>query len=163
METTHAKTVGLLKASLVAALYVVITVALIPWSFGPVQLRLAEALNNLAVFNKRYIWALTLGCLIANLWSSLGAVDVIFGSLGTLMMTGVSYLLSRYTKSVPGKLVISVISCTVLTWSVALELFFVSHIPFWATYLTVAIGEFISMVIGAIVFWIISHRIDLTE
>ncbi|KRM95521.1 hypothetical protein FC19_GL001837 [Liquorilactobacillus aquaticus DSM 21051] len=163
MENTHERTVGLLKSGLIAALYVVITVALIPWSFGPVQLRLAEMLNNLAVFNKRYIWALTLGCLIANLWSSLGVVDVVFGSLGTLMMTGVSYLLSRYTDSVPRKLVISVISCTVLTWSVALELFFVSHVPFWATYLSVAIGELISMVIGAVVFWLISLRIDLTK
>ncbi|WP_311407801.1 QueT transporter family protein [Liquorilactobacillus uvarum] len=163
MGNTHERTVGLLKSGLIAALYVVITVALIPWSFGPVQLRLAEMLNNLAVFNKRYIWALTLGCLIANLWSSLGAVDVIFGSLGTLMMTGVSYLLSRYTESVPRKLVISVISCTVLTWSVALEMFFVSHIPFWATYLSVAIGELISMIIGAVAFWLISLRIDLTK
>ncbi|KRL38006.1 QueT transporter family protein [Liquorilactobacillus uvarum] len=163
MGNTHERTVGLLKSGLIAALYVVITVALIPWSFGPVQLRLAEMLNNLAVFNKRYIWALTLGCLIANLWSSLGAVDVVFGSLGTLMMTGVSYLLSRYTESVPRKLVISVISCTVLTWSVALEMFFVSHIPFWATYLSVAIGELISMIIGAVAFWLISLRIDLTK
>ena len=163
MGNTHERTVGLLKSGLIAALYVVITVALIPWSFGPVQWRLAEMLNNLAVFNKRYIWALTLGCLIANLWSSLGAVDVVFGSLGTLMMTGVSYLLSRYTESVPRKLVISVISCTVLTWSVALEMFFVSHIPFWATYLSVAIGELISMIIGAVAFWLISLRIDLTK
>lgn len=163
MENTHAKTVGLLKSALVAALYVVITVALLPWSFGPIQLRLAEMLNNLAVFNKRYIWALTLGCFIANLWSSLGAVDVVFGSLGTLMMTGVSYLLSRFAKSTPHKLVISVLSCTVLTWSVALELCFVSNVPFWATYFTVAVGEFISMVIGAGVFWLISLRIDLTK
>ncbi|KRL05669.1 QueT transporter family protein [Liquorilactobacillus oeni] len=161
MENTHQKTAGLIKAGLVAALYVVLTVAFIPWSYGPIQLRLSEMLNNLAVFNKRYIWALTIGCVIANLWSSLGALDVIFGSLGTLMMTGISYLLSRHVSSKVGKLVISVIVCALSSWSVALELYFISNAPFWATYLTVAIGEFISVILGAIVIGIISYRIDL--
>lgn len=51
----------------------------------------------------------------------MGIVDVIFGSLGTLVMTGLSYLLSKHVKSVPLKLLITVIICTVMTWSVALN------------------------------------------
>lgn len=93
----------------------------------------------------------------------MGIVDVIFGSLGTLVMTGLSYLLSKHVKSVPLKLLITVIICTVMTWSVALELYYVSKLPFWPTYFTVAIGEFGSMLIGAILMWILSKRIDLTR
>ena len=87
MSNTQGKVANLAKAGVVAGLYVAITLLLAPFSFGAVQLRLSELFNNLSVFNKRYIWAVTLGCAIANLTSPLGVVDVIFGSLGTLVMT----------------------------------------------------------------------------
>ncbi|MFT8726874.1 MAG: QueT transporter family protein [Liquorilactobacillus ghanensis] len=163
MQATHQHLVGLIKASLIAALYVVLTLALVPFSYGPIQFRLSETLNNLVVFNKRYILGLTLGCVIANLWSSLGPLDVIFGSLGTLMMTVISHYLSRLVHKKWQKLTIAVIVCTLSTWSVALELYLISHVPFWATYLSVAIGEFGSMVLGAVVIGIISLKIDLTK
>lgn len=155
--------VNLTKAGIVAALYAALTLLLSPISYGAMQIRLSEIFNNLAVFNKRYIWALTIGCAIANLNSPLGIVDIIFGSLGTLVMTSLSYFLSRRVKSTAGKLAIAVVVCTLMTWTVALELHFVNHLPFWPTYLAVAIGEFISMVIGAVIFGILSKRIDLTK
>ena len=111
----------------------------------------------------RSIWAVTLGCAIANLTSPLGVVDVIFGSLGTLVMTSLSYYLTRNVESVPKKLAICVTICALMSWSVALELYFVSKAPFWMTYLTVGIGELISMAIGAIIVYGISKVIDLSE
>ncbi|GBG95480.1 queuosine transporter QueT [Ligilactobacillus salitolerans] len=161
MEKSQTALSGLTKTALIAALYVVMTLAISPFSYGPIQLRLAEMLNNLAVFNKRYIWALSLGCLIANLWSPLGMVDVVFGTLGTLVMTSLSWFLSRHVRSVPAKLAISVTVCTLMTWSVALELHFVSHAPFWWTYLTVGCGEFISMALGAVLTYVLSSRFEL--
>ena len=99
MSNTQSKVANLAKAGVVAGLYVAITLLLAPFSFGAVQLRLSELFNNLSVFNKRYIWAVTLGCAIANLTSPLGVVDVIFGSLGTLVMTSLSYYLTRNVES----------------------------------------------------------------
>lgn len=157
------KLLGLAKGGIIAALYIAVTLVFAPISYGSIQFRISEIFNNLAVFNKRYIWALTIGCAIANCFSPLGIVDVIFGSLGTLLMTGLSYLLSRHVKSTTGKLVIAVVVCTLMTWTVALELKYVNHLSFWPTYLTVAIGEFVSMVVGAFVIGIISKRIDLTK
>lgn len=153
----------LTRTALVAALYAVLTLSLFMFSYGAIQLRLSETLNNLAVFNKRYVVALTIGCAIANLWSPMGIWDVIFGSMGTLVMTGLSYYFSRFVTKTWHKLAISVVICTLSTWSVALELNLISHAPFWPTYLTVAIGEFISMIIGAILFGLLSRRIDLTN
>ena len=156
MSNTQSKVANLAKAGVVAGLYVAITLLLAPFSFGAVQLRLSELFNNLSVFNKRYIWAVTLGCAIANLTSPLG-------SLGTLVMTSLSYYLTRNVESVPKKLAICVIICALMSWSVALELYFVSKAPFWMTYLTVGIGELISMAIGAIIVYGISKVVDLSE
>ena len=44
-----------------------------------------------------------------------------------------------------------------------MELYFVSKAPFWMTYLTVGIGELISMAIGAIIVYGVSKVIDLSE
>ena len=55
----------LVKAGVVAAIYVALTLVN-PLSYGAVQFRISEFLNNLAPFNKRYVWALTIGCVIAN-------------------------------------------------------------------------------------------------
>ena len=54
--------------AIVAALYVVLTVVppfnLI--SYGPYQFRIAEMFNLLGFYNRKYIIAVTLGCVIAN-------------------------------------------------------------------------------------------------
>lgn len=161
MTKKHTRTVELTKVALVAALYVAFTL-INPLSFGAVQFRFSEMFNNLSVFNKRYIWAVTIGCAIANLSSPLGMIDVIFGTLGTLVMTTLSYFATRKIESVPVKLLICVVICTLMSWSVALELHYVSAVPFWATYLSVGFGEFVSMVFGAIVIYFLNKATDLT-
>ncbi|MFD1319349.1 QueT transporter family protein [Loigolactobacillus zhaoyuanensis] len=163
MEKTRIKTSSLTKIGVIAALYIVITMLVAPWSFGAVQLRFSEMLNHLAIFNKRYIWALTIGCAIVNLFSPLGIIDIIFGTLGTLAMTTISYYVSRHLKHLAAKLAASTIICTIAMWSVALELHIVSKLPFWPTYFSVALGELFSLVIGALLFYVLAKRIDLTE
>ncbi|KRM99639.1 QueT transporter family protein [Loigolactobacillus rennini] len=162
MDKSRIKTNSLTKIGIIAAIYVALTMLVAPWSFGATQLRLSEMLNHLAVFNKRYIWALTLGCIIVNLFSPLGIVDIIFGTLNTFVMTALSYYLSRRVKRLTLKLTISTITCTLTMWIIALELHVVSHVPFWPTYFTVALGEFVSLILGAILFYFLAKRIDLT-
>ncbi|QGG59248.1 QueT transporter family protein [Loigolactobacillus bifermentans] len=153
---------GLAKIGLVTALYLCLTLLLNPLSYGAVQLRLGEGLNHLTVFHRRYILALTLACALANLMSPLGIIDVIFGSLETLIMTSVSYWLTRHVKRVTYRLGMSTLSCTFFSWIIALELHFISHIPFWPTYATIALGELASLLLGAVVIYALTRRIDLT-
>mgnify|MGYP003247636342 CR=1 FL=1 len=47
----------LARCGMVAALYVVLCMALQPFSYGAVQVRVAEALCLLPVFGAEYIWA----------------------------------------------------------------------------------------------------------
>ncbi|NCC77545.1 MAG: QueT transporter family protein, partial [Clostridia bacterium] len=67
------------------------------FAFGMIQFRLAEALTVLAAMTPAAIPGLFLGCLLANTLNpmSLGPVDIILGSLATLISAVVTWKLSR--------------------------------------------------------------------
>lgn len=161
-EQNHLR--DLILAAIIAALYVALTYLsqLFGLGYGAVQLRLSEMLNCLVVFNKRYIYGVTLGCILANLTSTLGVVDIVWGSLETLLALLIIYFISKRLKTVPAKLVTVVIVGTVMMFLIALELTVLTKAPFWLTYGTTAAGEFASLTVGAILFYYISKRIDLT-
>lgn len=70
---------------LIAAAYAALTLGLAPISYGPLQFRISEALCVLPYFFPPSAWALFAGCLLANLLSQYGVLDVVFGSLATLL------------------------------------------------------------------------------
>ena len=80
----------------IAAIYAVITILCAPLSYSFSQFRFSEALNLLVFFNPTYTIGLTLGCFLANIASTAGPLDLIFGTLGTLisclLMIGLSKL-----------------------------------------------------------------------
>ena len=61
----------LARCAVVAAIYVVLCMALQPFSYGAVQVRVAEALCLLPVFGPEYIAGVVLGCFLANLLACL--------------------------------------------------------------------------------------------
>ncbi len=71
--------------ALVAAVYVALTWALPVFSYGAIQFRLAEVLTLLAFFNPTYIFGLTIACVISNLLSPFGMIDVVFGSFASFV------------------------------------------------------------------------------
>lgn len=80
------KTVKRLSASaIVAALYAVITILSAPFAYGPVQFRVSEALMVLCWFRPWLTAGLTLGCLIANQFSTVTALDIVIGTLATAL------------------------------------------------------------------------------
>ena len=83
---------GLVRCAAIAAVYVVLCLVLAPFSYGAVQVRVAEALCLLPVFGAEYIVGVTLGCFLANLFGST-ILDVIFGTLATLLACLVTYRL----------------------------------------------------------------------
>ena len=82
----------LVRCAVIAAVYVVVCLVLAPFSYGAVQVRVAEALCLLPVFGGEYIVGVTLGCFLANLLGST-VVDVVFGTLATLLACLVTYKL----------------------------------------------------------------------
>lgn len=76
---------SLCLSAAIAAVYAVLTLSLPVLSYGPVQLRLAEALTVLAWFCPEAIPGLTLGCFLSNLLGSPYVLDWVFGTLATLL------------------------------------------------------------------------------
>ena len=131
----------LVQAALIGAVYVVITVAFAPLSFGEIQVRFSEALTILPFFTQAAVPGLFVGCLIANILGGAILPDIIFGSLATLLGALGTYALrkkSRYLAPVPPIIANILIVPFVLRYGYGVEL----PVPFMM--LTVGVGEVIS-------------------
>lgn len=75
----------LAQGAAIAAVYAAATYlsAVLGIAYGPVQIRLSEALTVLAVFTPAAVPGLTVGCIIGNLPSPLGIWDAVFGAGAT--------------------------------------------------------------------------------
>ncbi|HEX6987825.1 MAG TPA: QueT transporter family protein [Bacillota bacterium] len=74
------------RAGLIAATYAVITIALAPISYGPIQVRLSEALTLLPFYwGTPAAVGLWLGCIVANAYGGFGLLDIVGGCLITLV------------------------------------------------------------------------------
>ena len=85
---------------LIAGLYVVFTLPFANIAYGPIQFRLAEVLTVFPAFSAIAIPGVTLGCFIANLINpnNLGPVDIIGGTLATLIAGCFSWLIGKKNK-----------------------------------------------------------------
>ena len=86
----------LASGAMIAALYAVLTVALAPISYGPVQLRVSEALTLLPWYRPEAVLGLFAGCVVANFFGGYGLIDMIAGSCATL----IAALLTRKAKNI---------------------------------------------------------------
>ena len=75
----------LVTNALIAALYAGCTLALAPISYGVMQFRVSEALTILPFINPMCTIGLTIGCLVSNLVGGYGLLDIVFGSLATML------------------------------------------------------------------------------
>ena len=79
------KVLFLAQAAVIAALYVVLCEIFAPISFKNIQVRIAEALTILPFFTPAAIPGLFVGCLLGNLLAGAIPLDVVCGSLATLI------------------------------------------------------------------------------
>lgn len=90
----------LTRAGIVGALYAVITLAIYPFAFGPLQIRISEALTVLPFFMPEAVLGLFIGCIVSNFFSTnIVILDVIFGSLATLLAAILTYFCSKLGKN----------------------------------------------------------------
>ena len=146
------------QAAMIAAIYVVLTLFISAFNLasGAIQIRISEALTVLPAFTPAAIPGLFIGCFISNLISGGLILDVIFGSLATLIGACGTYLLRKWKWAVP----IPPILSNVLI--VPFVLAYVYNLPGGVPYFmaTVGIGQIISCgILGMIVYGIIAkHR-----
>ena len=93
---------GITVSAVIAAIYAVIT--LMPginlFSYGPVQFRVSEALTVLPIFTPWAIPGLAVGCFISNILSSVGPLDMLFGTIATLMASACTYYMRKLPKCI---------------------------------------------------------------
>lgn len=147
----------LAKISIVAAVYFVLTIAISPLSFGNIQFRFSEVLVLLCFFNKDYIFSLTLGCFLANLFSPMAALDVPFGTIATLIAVILVYKSNNLW-------IASVFPTIINAVIVGIELSIAFGTPFLLNLATVALGEFVVVtVIGVPVMNIMKKNKKIME
>lgn len=113
---------NLALAAIVAALYAVMGYfgGIFGLTFGPVQFRFAEALTVLPFLYPATAPGLAVGCLIVNLLSPYGPVDVIFGTLATAIAAWWTARMPKwYLAALPPILVNLVILTPMWAWAEA--------------------------------------------
>ena len=83
------------RAAIIAALYILLSLAVQPIASGLVQCRISEALTILPVFTGAAVPGLFIGCLLFNLISGAVAYDVVFGSLSTLLAALLTWRMAK--------------------------------------------------------------------
>jgi uncharacterized membrane protein len=124
----------------IAALYASLTILLSPFSYSYFQVRVAEALTLMPLLlGPAAVLGLFIGCLISNLFSPVGLVDVIFGSLATLIAATFTWKLNR------GSALLG--AFWPVLWNTIIVGFYLSwfyNVELIVAYLGVAIGEAIA-------------------
>ena len=87
-------------AAMIAALYVVLSFDINAFGLasGAIHVRVSEALTILPYFTSSAIPGLTIGCLLFNLLSGAAVLDVVFGTLATLLGAIGSYFVGKAAK-----------------------------------------------------------------
>ena len=97
------KILYLTHAAVIAALYVVLTIIANALGLAnhAIQIRFSEALTILPFFTPAAIPGLFIGCLLSNLLTGCAILDIIFGSIATLLGAMGTRLLRRHTWLTP--------------------------------------------------------------
>lgn len=153
----------LTKIALVASLYVAVTLILSVISFGAVQLRLSEMFNYLALYNKRYVIAVTLGVVIANFMSPTWILDVPIGGIATFLVLLICRASTKNIQNMKTRMVITALIVTVSMFTVAAQLTIMLDLPFWPTYFTVGVGELLSMTVGGVTIHLLNKKLNFAK
>ena len=154
------KVVFITQAAMVAALYTVLT--LVANAFGlanyAIQIRISEALTILPYFTPAAIPGLTFGCVISNLLTGCLPLDVVFGSLATLLGAVGTYLLRRHKWLAPVPPILS--NMLIVPFVLAYVYRFEGSIPYFMV--TVGIGEVLSCgVLGMMLHGVLNRYKDV--
>lgn len=133
-------------AAIIAALYTVMSLlsSIFGLTYGPIQCRFSEALTVLPFFLPEAVPGLFVGCLVTNLMSTVGPLDIIFGSMATL-------LAALWTAKMPNKFLATLppVICNAVIVGAEIALFFMpegtAFLPAFAlNAFTVGLGEAIA-------------------
>ena len=142
------RTKGIAVVAVTAAMYVILTVALAPISYGVVQFRLAELVKPLALFHPVFCLAFGLGTFLSNLFSPFGPWDWAAMPVVDMVAGYVCWLLRRRVN------LALLVQALIISAGVALfPLGFGGRLPFWPSFASVLVSQVILLVAGYHIVW----------
>ena len=155
-------TLYLTQASLIAALYVMLTIIsnFAGLASGVIQLRLSEMLTILPVFTPAAIPGLAVGCAVANLATGCALWDVAFGTLATTLgALGTYYIGRKFPYAGPA----FPIAANALIVPKVLQVVYGAEGTYWYFMLTVGIGEILSCGVLGILLYRVLRKTKIFE
>lgn len=157
----------LTRAGVTAALYALITVAISPLSYGPVQIRFSEALCILPLLFPECAIGLTAGCFIANFFGLYGAIDIVLGTTATLIGAVGTLLAGKFIKNLSLKLIVGIL-CPVIANALLIPIIFLvttkSPESYFAYMLSIGWPELLSVgVLGTPLYFAVKRIFKLGE
>ncbi|WP_353893711.1 QueT transporter family protein [Proteinivorax hydrogeniformans] len=144
---------GLALGGMVAALYIVLTAPFAQFTMGPIQFRVAEALTVLPIIMPQSILGVFIGCLLANIFAGAHILDIVGGSLITLVAAILTYYFrgSKLAYSFP--IVLNAIFIPMI-------LYYAFAVPFLPTVLSIFISQAIIILgLGVPLIAVLKRRI----
>lgn len=151
------KTIKLVQAAVIAALYVVLTMLANALGLAnyAIQVRFSEALTILPFFTPAAVPGLFVGCLLSNIITGCAPWDVVFGSLATLVGALGTWALRKHKWLAPLPPIVAniIVVPLVLSYVYKLE----GSLIYFA--ITVGIGEIISCgLLGMVLLFALDKR-----
>lgn len=147
------------RSAIYISLYIALCYVFAPISFGMVQVRIAEALCILPLFDPYAVVAITIACFLSNLLISVSLIDAIFGSIATFIGLVLIFFIKKdnfYLKMAPTVISNAIIIPFVLKYAYGI------NEPLWLSALTVAIGEIISVIgLGYLLYMYLNKHKEL--
>ncbi len=151
------KVLFIVHAATIAALYVVLT--LLASALGlanfAIQIRFSESLTILPFFSPAAIPGLTIGCILSNLLTGCLPLDIVFGSLATLLGAIGTYYLRNGSKWLAPLCPIAA-NTLIVPFVLSYVYRFEGSIPYFM--ITVGIGEIISCGVLGMVLWNVLNK-----
>jgi uncharacterized membrane protein len=136
-------------AGVVGALYVVLSLAVAPIAFGPIQFRVGEALKPLVIKYPATIPAFGVGTVIINLFSPFaGILELVFMPLVDVTGGVLCYLVARRIGGAFGTYFASLIYALWTAAGVGVVLTVVAGLPYPLAFASVAVSEIILLLLG---------------
>jgi uncharacterized membrane protein len=136
-------------AGVVGALYVVLSLAVAPIAFGPIQFRLGEALKPLVIKYPAVIPAFGVGTVIINLFSPFaGPLELVFMPLVDVSGGVICYLVAKGLGTTFGTYLASLIYALWTAAGVGVVLSVSAGLPYLPSFASVAVSEVILLLLG---------------
>ncbi len=136
-------------AGVVGALYVVLSLLVAPFAFGPVQFRLGEVLKPLVIRYPVTIPAFAVGVALVNLFSPVaGGLELVLMPAVNLVGGVLCWSVARRLGGAVGTYAASVLFALIIAAGVATVLHFAAGLPYLVAFASVTVSEVILLTVG---------------